>query len=808
MRLLGYLLLALLLLTATLLGGRYLLSTWQPPARLPPLVQDLGLQVRQATVYFLPQDDWLTFPLISQADRARVLTHAAVDPAAPEDLPLEYTLLYQVLDDNRNELHQGTYTHQTRRQPPQLKDGQPVPRNLFADEDVAVAAGQSFILQLEGLPQAAYLRLRLQPPGEPLRNVAARVYYEERLSARRAAIHWERLSSQRREQLAEDVIYPPSLVLPQERDNLLQRQWKPVGPLETRVNQSRLYSLEGADDALAPATTARAPGLFVSPTRDGVLPIAVAGEYLLAFQRLEESTEPVRLSLSHFDARLAAPKTITMQLPAGQNSVRQPLAAGMLLVQSSQPGMLDIHAVDAPGQSLLPEPSYLRARRMGADEPASFALSPAGEGVTPLRLDLRAYGEGVALPAELPIRTSYRLLDSQGQVLGRGELQAQVVPSRFDRTTGAREVADLSEPASFYLRLPAQAAQLELSSTQPLLASAYTRPADLPHRTLVPQDYYAWQGEGERQTQPGWFILRPPPAADPAADVPIQTQSRPPERDPEILAGRYLWQALDPQRDARGARLLVPMAAEDQVRPAGLPSYFSPLPAGTQQVEIRVPAADRQLRPNLLFLRDSPAPFVLQLSIDGKPSRHELSGRRGAIQLPQLSPGKHLVRLDPSAPARWLLNYRYPGPGSYMLRLGYALGDTPLGFTLEKHSAEPRLIGARFYSTGDAGSPTSIRLRIHPARLREGPSSAWTYAERIYEVTPTAEQARTGYILDQQQGRISEGLPLLFELGDDIADGPLQVSFTRIGGAPGYLVLYEILPGEHARTDTFMETDR
>lgn len=801
MRLLGRLLLALLTLALVVPLSLHLQGLLTAPD-IPPPVRELGLDSRSSAVYMLDDQQWLTFPLISQTDRVKVLSNLSTEPGTSAELPLQYSLLWQVLDDDQQILAQGSWTHQTRLPPPLSVDGQRVPRNLYARDAALVASAQSFILQLDQLPRAAYLRLRHQSLDAPLLGVAARFYYEERISPQRAAILWERLSQQRREQLAADVIYPPALVLAQERVNLLLRQWQPAGPLETAVPQRRLYYVDDQDDSRPLQARLAGGRLYIAPDRLGVLPISASGDYRLQFQPQDDDTLPAELTLTHYSAQQAEPQRSQLALPEGQGAPLQHIEAGLLLVQSSRPGWLDIRARD--DSSLLPEPQHLRARRIQAGQPLRFALSPDGQhnAHLPLRLDLRLWTEGTPLPASQPLLAHYRILDSAGELLDEGELHGMAGVSLFDRISSTPHMADLSDPLSFYLRLPARTAQLEISSTQALLASAWTRPADLPHRTRVPQDYYAWLRASD--AQPGWFSLSPPDAAA-LDEALLHIQSRPPERDPQLLAGRYQWQALAPQRPARGARLLLPVEPGDTPRDSALPGYFVPLASGRQSLELQMPGAHRLLRPQLIWLRDSSAPFSLRLRLNGHEQQHELAGRRGSIALPASAPGRHRLELQASTAGRWLLNYRWPQPGSYQLHLGYALQQQPLQFSLQKRNGEQRLIGARFHSSGAAGVSTRIRLRLQPAGLHTGPSHDWSYHERIYTLVPDAGQAGRGYLLDRQQGQVSTGLPLFFALGDDLAPGPLQVSFERLDGAPGYLLLYEILPGEHARVDSFTE---
>ncbi|MGE3297251.1 MAG: hypothetical protein AB7I68_07835 [Porticoccaceae bacterium] len=808
MRLLGRLLLLLLLAIAAALGHPYLRALWQAPVSLPRLVRELDLGVQPATVYFLSSDAWLTFPVSRQAQRMRVLTNAGADTVPMSEGDLGYILEYELLDANRRSLYRASYAHATRVPPPLIKDGMPVPQYLYADGDLAVAAGQSFQLRLHDLPQTAYIRLRVQPLAPPLTNIAVRVYREAQETEERAAILWTRLSQRRRAQLAADVIYPPELLLAQERLHLLDRAWKPVGPLGIEPPQDTLFAVEGADsmpEAVRPA------GLHVSAERLGALPITRAGKFLVGFRPLADTAEQVRLELRQFTERFDQPRTIALDLPGDGSRVPQMLASGLVVVKASLPGSIELYTAEEPDHSALPEPGQLRAYRVQPQAPIQFRLAPGEAAPRSLRLDVRAYGAGATLPPTQRIEAEYRLFDVAGGLIRAGELTAQVQPSAFDRIAATQPIADLSDPARFFFRLPPKVARVEVASRQTLLVNAYTRPSDLPHRTRVPIDYYPWRGDDREQ--PGWFILRPPAAglADTVAgeqtSVMLHIQSRPPERNPEVLAGRYGWEALDPQISARGARILVPVLDEDRLRPSGFPAYFQPLRPGAQRVAITAPGVERQLRPELVYLREQPDLFQLRMGIDGNRERYQRVGKRGVIQLPAMAPGQHVIQLETSAPGQWLINYSDPGVDGFVRRMAYRLGEVPLRFPVAKRADDSRLIGARFYSTGGAGMPSRIRASIK-ARPDTGPTDTWTHLERLYLIAPSAGDAGVGYVLDQQQERISQGQPILIELGNDLPDGPVEIEFTLDSGAAGYLVFYQVMPGEHGWTQGFRERDQ
>lgn len=810
MRVLGRLILLLLFFAGAVVLYPPLRGLFQVPPPAPSLVQQLDLKARASTVYFLAEKDWTTFPVINQTARIRILTHAGVDPETQRQKPLRYGLQYQLLNDQQEVLKEGDYTHETQLPLPQYKRGVAFDPNVYTDRDLAVASGQFINLQVEGLPQAAYLRLRLKPLKEPLMNIAVRVYYEERMNERRASVTWERLNQKQKENLAEGIIYPPELLSRQERLNLLERQWQPIGPLGAEPNQGILFNLQGGLPARASEPQLRMPGLYAAPDRPLVLPVPASGQYRIQFTPLFEGASPLQLELKNVTETFQEPLLNTLPLTGKPASLHHEFSQGLLVVTPTQPGMLDGWALSQEKPtSLLPEPSYLRTWLVQAGLPLQYQLVQGAGVAAALKIDLRAYGEGRVLAKENPLQVHYRLLDAQGRSIDQGRLEAIAPLTLFDRIATAPQVPDLSEPASFFLRLPPDAVRLELSSEQKLLANAYTRPRDLPHRTRVPQDYYPWRGE--EPAQPGWFILQP--MNEPGRSLPSQgatsrllhLQSRPLDRNAELLSGRYQWQSLDPQRSARGARMLMPLEGEESLRPRGLPAYYQPLEPGSQTVEIASPGVTRQLKPQLIYLREQSGPFKMRLAMGGERIQQELIGRRGQIDLPPIVPRRHRVDLAVNTQGIWLMNYRYPDQKGYILRMGFRLEKEPLRYQVQKRSGDSQIIGARFYSLGEKGAQSQIQVRLLPGPIGAKPTREWTHLERLYQIEPPAEASGVGYVLDHQYERVAHGQSLFLDLGSDLPEGLIQVDFSLLGGAPGYLIFHEILPGEHERTRSFRE---
>lgn len=793
MRWLGWLVLLTVGAVLLAVGYRQLQPLWQDvAAELPPLVEQLQLETRTTTVYGLESGRWLSFPIPGRTRELRLLSQAAADSDVRIGTELVYGIEYELLDARGQLLQRGEQAHSARIPEPRLVEGHPVPLALYADTALQLATGQSFQLPLQQVPDAVLLRVRSQPLQAGIERLVLRTYWEERLTSEQAEGQWKRFNQGQREALVQALITPSELVTPQERINLLSRQWQPVGPQQVDAARYRLFL--NVDKRMQLPSEAVAAGRYLAPGRMLVLPIAHAGKYHLRWQ---PQGAPGRVEWHRVDERYRLPEWSSLDLSREEYRHLEP---GLLVLRSTVPGHFDLVAETAPERSALPPRRYLRSHPLAPLEPLRFELAPSATGNAGVRLDLRLHMPGVALPAQAEITAEYHIVDAAGVVLEAGTLSGVAEASLLDRS-GQPEVADLSDPLRFYLRVPAGAAAIEMTSRHPLLASAYTRPLELPYRRQVSDDYRAWRDDGT--SDPAWFLLRP--VTTTTASVLLELQPRVPERNQDVARGLYHWQSLD-IAGARSARLLVAADPETPVRTTALPGYFQPLPLSAEKVRLAVPAAAYQIRPELIYLRNSSEPFRLQMTLGEQRVEQVLSGRLGSIRLPLVAPGTHAVRLHSTAQGQWLLNYQPEGvtstPG-FMLRRAHWL---PVGQTFKvqvhKYTAARQLFGARFYPVAETAAAPVVRLRVEPHARVVGPTTAWTHTERVYRL-PNPVPA-SGHVLGNQTRRTAVPQSLPFLLAEDIADGPVTLHFTLEQGQ-GYLEVFELLPGEHAWSNTFEE---
>ena len=255
-------------------------------------------------------------------------------------------------------------------------------------------------------------------------------------------------------------------------------------------------------------------------------------------------------------------------------------------------------------QPAIPEQLYVRTYTIENDKSVVFKVAHSDGSKTPLRIDFRSMFEA-ALARNHTVK--YALLGLKGETVKEGKLDFPSIPSSYDLGLIGDYQAVVSDPQSFYFRLPSESPYIKLSSENPLVATAYTRPAELAKETNVPQDYFQ-ESVLLNTKEPDWFIVRPlnyESLIKEQRSVLTKIQLRPPEDDPDILAGRFWWEQFRPKGAWSGQFLLAPV---DKTLPyrreQSLISGFSKIPVGSEvKVNLRSDFGLNVVTPMIIFLR-------------------------------------------------------------------------------------------------------------------------------------------------------------------------------------------------------------
>lgn len=804
-------------------------------------------------VYRLSPDHWLDFDLPPGQPAVRLLTTAELPEARRAELPAvlpdatlwHYVIRYQLGDAAGAVLADREYHFHTRFSEYVDADlGVTVTPAFYLGEATIPADSRLAILPLTGFPAAPRrLRLSLRAAPEPLSGVAVRVLTPDPAGDGELRYSWERALPDKQRRLAAGNVYPADLLTAAERRNLFRHRWAPCAPVSKAgrpIDQRELYVLgevtgEPVRDRPPPAGTLAGPGrVAVLPIPEDAGETGTASRIRFTFTPLRSGDGPRTPSpivLRWYGVGVTERATIPVAWAGVETAVERSLDGGQVEVAAPEPVAVRAFRVGvasgdrrrpAGSDEITPLPTRAWSYLLCGDGPVEFDVLHAAGEATPLRVELRRMAAApdrlrtgaVTGPAALPPAVArYEFLDAAGAVVRHGDLATGRPWSPYDLAHLARQDFGVSEPDVYYFAVPAGAVRLRFPPGEDLvLVAVANRPGLLTNVTRVPEDYHRYNRADARQRN--WFPVR-----SPAHDrlelynrVPfLVVQSRPPEDDPDVAAGRYDWFQFLPGGDWRGRQLLVPRDAAAPFRDEALPVTYREVPTGRDvALTFRAEPGRRETRPTLAFLRGEDGPFTVAVSMAGRPLHAaRLDGSRGEVVLPPVPVGEATLRVETSRPARVFVNGVAPGKEPALVkRLAVDLTGTPLAFDYEK-TDRARSVGAdevlSFTLHRPAGTTTraEVRVRLEAAEVGFGPFPTFTFRDRVFDVRPASGEAVP--VLHTRDGWADAGQTFLFPVGADVPPGRYRVRVEPGAGVTGFLLMARSLPGGYDRREFFHE---
>jgi hypothetical protein len=751
--------------------------------------------------YALDSERWTRFPFSAPARQVRLVTNADVPPDALEEAESwRYGVQYRIADIRGRALREGVL-HLTAQLPhfgdPQTGDA--VPAAIYAAGSDLPTSSRVSLLDIGGETGAHEIQLRAAGLEDGVRGVSARVYERRPFREGRTEVAWQRLSPGDRERLARASVYPAALLGIQERARLLRNAWFPVGPSGVEGVDYRLRTLltlgetfEG--ERLLPDQ--EPSGLPIDRERRLTVQLPEAGGRVrVEIHRREPG--PVALDIGWFGRGIEARDMRRYRLGSEDHLVEDAFEGGLIELSAEAPVNVRVLLLgqEAAERDLTAEVGRMRLYELGGG--LSFPVPALASGDAAFRLALRCAcfdTEGRLLAGAPAIE--YAVIGTDGAAMGRGEIVLDPEVSAHDRLTDAPDLP-LTVVRDVFFSLPPGAAELVLSSTDPVLAAAYNRPAGLPRRFHVPEDYHAGEPDAERRQT--WFPVRPREwqarLAEGRAPVVVAPQP-PPEDDPEILAGIYEWEQFFPEGDWLARDLLLPRSSERMPRAEALAVSYVELPPGPPlRLSFASATLGAEVEPQLVYLREEAAPVDLRVRIDGETVLETtLTARRGTLALPRLQGGKHEVTVEASGPVSVLVNQVEDAPTAFLRRRALRIGPGEIAFEIEKRAEEDELLVLHAFPQSGELSRQELRVVVEGVDRDIGPFAGWTLSHREYNLR-LGPEAGDIPVLGRDDAFVGPERSMLVPLSQDLPPGNYRLRLHLDAGPDFYLVLSRTVSG-------------
>lgn len=781
--------------------------------------------------YELSAQRWTVFDLPPKTVHLRLVSNAnahssplllAAKLADSSQAPIwSYALEWEALDVTGQVLRRSVHHLRTGLSLFQVGGGEH-PGAFYMDQEVEPLDSAVTQLDVVDLSKLQRLRLRLAAKDADLTDVVVRLYTPEEESEQRLGLVWQRMNDRQKELLSRGSIFSHDLLSEEEKRNLLRRPWKPLAPAGwegTDYRSRTIYVVQ--DDAIQRTEPPALPaGVISGPGQIGVIPVPEGGGAIrltwtplpeVQTAALPKPTLPTGVTLRWIGINPSQRSSQELSWEAG--SWQGMVQGGFLEIESNHAASFRAFLEGEKKGEITPQPAGVRSYRLLPERPVEYTINHVAGKPTPFRLDVRLVSGWNMTGEQLqPPAVAYQLLDKDGQVVGQGR-QNPVVPwSLYDRLPDQRRVSD---PMTLHFLMPSNVVSVKVFSEGvsevELLVAGSTRPAELPWVRRIPEERFAFDNKDMNRHR-AWFPVRPEKfdqMIQHQESLLVTLQSRPPEEDLELTAGRYLWTELRPDGAWLGRRLLTPRAVDQTIRFETLPILFQPVvPNKTMQYRFD----DGVAGSILVWNRQVATPFPLRLGVDGAPFfATTLAGTTGFTEVPTIARGEHRIILQAPETGRYYLNGASPSALAtdeelYLLRLANRIGEQGLTFSLERTATIPETLWGRFYRLGDGPrSLLSVGIEGLP-KSSTAPFQEWSF-DRLH-LDLRSDNPGSTLVLGSEGERVDGGQPFFIHFGDGAPPGRYRIHVQTQTGVSGYLVLAQVTPGAVEQRRLFMEEKR
>jgi len=807
-----------------------------------------SLQYKDASIklaYILGSQKWLTYALQAGEDQVRVMSNAVIKKnyQLADAERFIYSIIYEVLDDEGSVIRTGEFYQRT---------GQKVYKDALTDQQYVSTAiypadantldSRIHLINLRGLKNYSEIRFKSGNYQQPIKQIVLRGYQKKNISDRKLDYAWQRMGESRRQQLAKVSVYDAEILNQLEQHQLLKNQWAPLGPLGVTDDDYQVQKLyvarEVENDVVINEVAVPSTGLVIYTARYGVISLPQK-----KINSTKQNKSHLKLSWSQFDRNTKKSKTdkVTIEWwghPATQYKKwsrlisdseidlnLDELQGGLVQISSAQPVVVrawlktpqsnkNLNAESA--LEITPKSTYLRL--YGAHSlPLEYSINHIEGFKTPYRFDLRAIDRNPS--SEI----TYNFLDKDERVIKTGRISLQQELSAYDAVV-AEPQRWVTDPMHLYFNLPRRVSKVSFDAPPGVWISAYSRPKNLVYTQTDPLPSILDEKDMQR-VMPVWFAVRPKKwkqAMSKGQTQLITVQRRPPNIDPQLLAGQYRWDQFYPDTNWKGQNLLTPVNNDLPFRDESASSYFVKLNNGQiNNIEFISKPGTQTVRPSLIYVQPEKRLMTIRIWLDGKIFfEDKVYAVNGELQLPYLPSGRYKLRIESlinTTDSRsivlnkdktlFYINYTKISPKSkantiMLKRLAIKMTEKNMSFTIFKEKSL-ELLALRIYSSQPLHKKILINVEIKGLDSRKiGPFNDWTLSRRQYELKPLEENTKKQFrplMLNAAYpaaGRVGGERLFFIPLGSDLAvpqNYTVEVSLQHMDDA--YMVMTRSIPG-------------
>ena len=778
--------------------------------------QTLSDSVSSSLVYPIKTGQWLTFNIPENTQQLRIISNAHI--VKPDSLAVDdnwkYILRYQLLDSNGKIIMDDLYHHRSRLTSYHDQQAGMFFGNFYSGHQLTPLDGRLMMLAMAAIKQTTAVRISLVRQNHEVEETAIRLYVPAQESEHSLASRWLRMSSKRRDMLAKHSVYPATLLSATEKSNLLKHQWQAVGPtgVEGKNYVSRtLYILKEMEQEER-AEAIIAAGLQLDAQHLGVIAIPEQGGNLtLKLKQLNGSpiNKPTALQLNWFGPGREQRWQQQVQWIPGKSGLNYHLQGGLLQLKTFDSLIAHAFLSTDNQQNFEITPKPLMITGYLASQGVDYQVLHVQDQPSSMRIDIRRIYQQHIIASQAEIE--YQLFNEQQQLVNGGTLPVNSFISSYDRLTGKQNDLNISDPVSYYLKIPNAVTQIKLvSKDSDLLVNAYNQPYQFRKSRRVPESSYV--SLDKKDWFPAWFRLRPDNEQALLKQhlvSKINVQYRPPEDDLALLAKQYMWEDYRPLEPTE-ARFILTALPATAYRDQALARVYCTFDANQlHQIKLKAYAKLSPLSAELMYIRPHKNAFNVSVFVDKKLILDMPAiGQQGAFKLPKLAQGIHQIKVLTKDSGQWFLNHVSAcSSPAYLKRRVFKLKNRQLTFLFKNDQSKERVFSGRYYTAPGISTRSVFDVDIeplhkHPTKLLQ---EKWTYLRRRYDIRPP--QGENTIVLQSHGHFLNPGESFFIPFNSDMPLGQYRIKMTLRQGTPGYLSLTQVQPGAYEQRRFYKETN-
>jgi len=775
----------------------------------------------RSIAYKLDSTEWIDFPVPQPSNCFRIVSNLILKNTTPilEDEHLSYALDYHFLDASGNIIKEGVYHFATKLKSYPLLDGEEkVLPSFFLSDAMVVANGRISFFAFDEFNDQNLSRVSFKIHSMPKGSLSVylRSYFPRYENISNPSLDWLRLKKSTRERWAIGNLYPEGFLQEREKRNLLEWQWKPVGPVGIEGRDYQMDYMYHYSDVewQDPDDSTSQDGKTLHRFHRITLPIPSGGQKLrLLFSSLNRNREDA-VVFDWYGKKIRYDSKTKYSLKDGALEVVKDFDEGLLELSSKTALKVRVFDIGKDPEEEISHPEmFLRAYLGSSELPVIYSVNHLSRIPTPFRVDVRRL-ISTEDQNDQNTRVYYRLLSGDGSIIKKGELLMPLPLSVHDRVSSSEEGWFVSDKKSFFFLLPESCKKILLWSPDKCLFATYNRPSNLPWKTSVPFDYSRENFEFRGKS---WFMLRPDNESifrKKKLSKIIKYQFKPPVREEDVILGRYKTNYSVPSSQSLGKHILVPRdTGFDEVKDDLWPYLYSELKLGeTTHITLHSDGFNRNFSPKLIYCNYSDEPFDFGVYLNGEMLLESKAYvGNGELNLPQMLPTSGNLKVIAKQKVReedavFYMNYCNSSKKAFLLRFAESVSDYPIHFTYRKRDEGNRAFTVVYYAPREKSDSVSFGLSIKPIeRIGIGPFEDYTILNRVFTVSPSSGDFSK--VLESREERVHSGQPFYFTLGSDLLPGDYEITINRLSGQHGYIQVYELMMGLYKSREVNYETD-